>query len=157
MCGTITGLHYAHKLSIRVNFWESYLRFINFVENEIRYSVDSIFNIIAKHDSSGNFKIFLSQCLDQMSKQKNFSESWSYALNKTASAVDLSDGDMDLIKSFGNSLGISDIDAQCTHCQLHKSLVEERLSCARDSKKTKSKLYVMLGISSSIILVLILI
>lgn len=157
MCGTIIGLHHAHKLLIKVNFWESYLRFINFVENEIRYSVDSIFNVMAKHDSSGNFKIFLSQCLEQMSKQKSFSESWSLALNETVRTVGLSNKDAELIKSFGDGLGTSDVETQYTHCQLHKSFVEECLAQARDVKKNKSKLYVMLGISSSIMFVLILI
>lgn len=96
-------------------------------------------------------------CQNELKKDASFFDSWSRAICEISKNLKLSEKDINLVKNFGQSLGTSDIESQNTHCQLHKNLIKDELSDAREAQKNKSKLYVTLGICGSITLVLILI
>ncbi len=157
ICGTALGITSSNNLSSRVDFLENFLKFIVFTEKEITYSTDSLSNIISKFDSNGNFKKFLTICQNELKNDASFFDSWSSAIGEVSKNLKLSERDITIVKNFGQSLGTSDIESQSIHCQLHKNLINDEISDAREVKKNKSKLYVTLGICGSITLVLILI
>lgn len=156
-CGTGLGIANVSSLSRRVEFLENFLKFITFTESEIKFSNDCLFNIISKFETSGLFKFFLREIQNELTRGKNFFDAWIISLNKILKNIKFANNEILLVKNFGHELGVSDCETQVTHCKLYKSLLENSLSVIRETKKSKSKLYVTLGLCGSITLVLILI
>jgi len=61
------------------------------------------------------------------------------------------------MQEFGEKLGTSNLESQVKLCKINIKLTESYLHEANEIKNKKSKLYVTLGISSGISLVLLLI
>lgn len=153
--GTAIGLLKSRSLSLRVKFLEEFLSFITYMETEIRYSSDSLYQIINRFSSTNESSLnFLSYCTE---KSHTFSDEWNESIKKISSEVGLKETDIKLIKEFGAGLGISDIDGQIAHCEVNKTHLKSRLSDAIEERNKKGRLYRMLGICSGLTLALILI
>ncbi len=145
----------SHRLKMREMFMENYIKFLTFVETEIKYSADSILGIMSKFSDNSAFNSILQLCENEMQKGKSLNVAWDMAIKNIPSIYGLNKNDIGLISEFGSKLGVSDIESQISNCELNISLVSERLKDAREEKRKKSRLYIMLGIFCGISLSLV--
>lgn len=138
-------------------FFEDYLRLIDYIKTQIRYSTETLINIFTRYKDQGNVGSMIQLFLSEVNKSFAFQKSWDKSLKSIAEEVALETEDIQLFQDFGYGLGISDVEGQINHCELYKSLIESKLIEAREVKKKKSKLFLTLGFSLGAMLVLILI
>lgn len=143
--GTMAGCSVSHRVSSRVKFIEEFIRFIEFIKSEIRYSSSALKDIISKYDSDSCISEYIKQCMCLLYNQYSFESAWSLSIDNIHANAGLEKRDIELIKSFGCGLGKSDTYGQISHCELNIELMKSVLDAARDSQEKKCKLYVMLG------------
>lgn len=152
--GGAVGLVKSHFLNSRVKFMESFLKFITYIQTEIRFSSDSIFKIIERYCGTDNSLPFLR---DMEIQGETFTTSWESAIDKIPIEAGITEGDRELIHDFGMGLGVSDIEGQTAHCEIGKKLVQNRILDAREQLIKKGKLYRILGFGCGIGLALLMI
>ncbi|MDQ5983676.1 MAG: hypothetical protein RUMPE_00700 [Eubacteriales bacterium SKADARSKE-1] len=150
-----TGIYISHRLSLRVEFLRKYLNFIKYIETEIRYSADLIYDLVKKYKATGIMKKFVDECCCNMEKGIPVSSAWNLALKKISADSGLYSDDIEIIHSFGENLGKNDIEGQIAHCNLTSELIGSCLICAKDNKSRKSKLYFMLCLFSGLCIILL--
>ncbi len=146
----------SRKLKMRVDFLSEIIKFISFCETRIRYSQSPIREIFKDYDNSSLIFGMLKNCNDKINNNIPFEQSWKLSINEISNEFGLSNQDKCLIKDFGINLGSSDIKGQISNCKLSSKLIKNILSEAYEIKNTKSKLYLTLGSSLGLIVVLIL-
>lgn len=143
MAGSLSGYKESHKLSVRVDSLESFLRFLSAAKTEIRYSAVPVVQVIQRH--SAGFQ-FLEECVSNCELGYGFVDAWRYAVTYYAKYDGFNANDMKLLLSFGEGFGASDTDGQIAHLELYSQLFNTCLKSARDDRNRKSKLYLMLGV-----------
>lgn len=149
---TLAGYMESHKLSLRVEQLEAFLRFITAARTEIHYTAAPVEEIVRKHGDMP----FLKTCAENCQNGSSFTESWAAAVESGAKGFGLLEKDISLLRSFGDGFGASDMDGQLAHCKLFAELTETQLEHAREEKNRKSKLYLMLGIFAGMAVALLL-
>lgn len=144
--GTYIGFSKSRCLSNRVDFLEEYIGFLSYIETQVRYSSDCIVNILDDYDSKNRLN-FIDCCLLKMNNGAVFIKSWNESIDEIPDSVGLKNEDKNLLRSFGNELGKSDIEGQISHCKLYQKLTSQKLEEARMQKQQKYRLYQMLGAS----------
>lgn len=147
--GSFLGFSKSKQLSNRVEFLEYYMRLLSYIETQIRYSSDCLFNLLTNYETNEKLS-FIKRCLYKVDNGISFPKAWCEEVQNISKEIGLKCEDINLIEDFGKGLGISDIEGQVSHCELHKSLIFEKLSDARIQKQKKYKLYQMLGVCSGI-------
>lgn len=142
------------KLNSRVVFLTKYLRFINYLEVEIRYSSDIIFELIKKYSSIDTLENFLPYFINKINNNFSLVEAWNQAIYKVKDVYGLDNEDVELIYNFGCNLGKSDIDGQISNCKMNRKLIDSRIALALDEKEKKGKLYFILYILGGLTIVL---
>lgn len=157
LIGATSTLGYleSHKLKRRVDFLRQYLKFLQYIETQVRYSAGVVHDLIRKYSAKGDFGLFLGDCLANIENQMVFQSAWSEAVHSVKESCGLSREDSGLISDFALGFGDSDIAGQVDYCRMNEELMRGHLSVAIDEKEKKSKLYLLLGIFSGITLVLI--
>ena len=150
----LIGIYFSHKLSLRVEFLRKYLSFIKYIETEIKYSADLIYDLMKKYKTTGTMKKFIDECCYNMENSMSVSGAWNLALKKISGDSGLCSNDIEIINSFGENLGKNDINGQISHCNLTSELIGSCLTSAKDNKARKSKLYFMLCLFSGFCIVL---
>ncbi|MFU0833309.1 MAG: Stage III sporulation protein AB [Oscillospiraceae bacterium] len=143
MAGSLSGYKESHKLSVRVDSLELFLRFLSAAKTEIRYSAVPVVQVIKRH--SAGFQ-FLEECANNCEQGGSFADAWRYTVIHYAKNDGFAANDIKLLLSFGEGFGASDTDGQIAHLQLYSELFATSLKSARDERNRKSKLYLMLGI-----------
>lgn len=144
----------AKKLNNRVNFLTKYLQFINYLEAEVKYSYDFIYDLTKRYcciDSINDFLMFFIKNIDD---GNSLSYSWKQALSNIKDFSGLNNDDIDLIHNFGNNLGKSDAEGQVSYCKMNKQLIKSRIALALEDKEKKSKLYFTLYILGGLSIIL---
>lgn len=142
LAGTLAGYAESHKLALRVEKLESFLRFLEAAQTEIRYSGLSVERILRKH---GMGLRFLVDCAGRCESGKAFGTAWREAVNR-ADREGFAAADRELLLGFGDGFGATDTDGQLSHCALYSSLTESSLRAAKEERKRKSRLYQALGV-----------
>lgn len=156
LAGAGLGYYQSHKLSLRVQFLEDYIKLLSFIETEIRYSAVSPVQIIRKYTKRASvLKPMLLAFVKHTEEQMPIAAAWQLAFERVPFDYGLTKDDVYLINEFGKGFGTSDVDGQLSHCKLAADLMDERLTAAREEKKNKSKLYMMLGLFLGIGIVLL--
>ncbi len=143
----------SHKLAMRVEQLEAFLRFISAAQTEIRFSALPVEQIVQKH---GENLEFLRLCGENCREGCSFITAWKSGVNAGAKGKGFNEKDITLLHDFGSEFGASDTDGQLSHCSLYYELVSDRLKNAREEKTRKSKLYQMLGVFSGMAAALLL-
>lgn len=147
----------AEKLSKRVYFLEQYISFINDINTQIRFTMQPIENIIKNCSSSNLFLNFINTIDKKIKKNNSFSKAWVSSIYILKDKFFLKESEINLVKKFGEGLGVSDILGQQAHCQMNLNFAKEALNLARDEKNKKGKLYKVLGVSAGVCVALIII
>ena len=129
---------------------------LSFIETEIRFNALGPIQILRKYAKRASLlKPILLSFLAQANEQVPINEAWQQSFSRAPFNYGLTKDDVYLIREFGKGFGTSDVEGQLSHCKLAASLMDERLTAAREEKKNKSKLYMMLGLFLGIAIVLL--
>lgn len=142
--GFLAGFMESHRLAVRVEKLEAFLRFLTAAKAEIRYSSMPVESIVRRHGEGLSFF----GGIREGSSGGDWSGAWSEAVSKRAASEGFSRADVELLQGFGAGFGASDTDGQLSHFSLYEDLTATALSAAREERGRKSKLYQMLGIFS---------
>ncbi|HHV32107.1 MAG TPA: stage III sporulation protein AB [Clostridiales bacterium] len=151
--GTLAGIMESRRLAVRVDQLEAFLRFLSRAQTEIRFAALPVEQIVQRH---GGELQFLKRCASGCSGGMPFTVAWQDSVNAAAKEKSFLPGDIDLLRSFGEGFGASDVEGQISHCELYTELIGERLKNARDEKEKKSKLYLTLGVFGGLVAALVL-
>lgn len=137
---------------MRVRFLEDYIKFLSFFKTQLRYNAGSIIDIINCYSNKGMITQFLNECTLKVKNGDSFPKAWDDSIKLIPKEYGLKFDDINLIKDFGLLLGGSDVEGEIMHCSLNMKLMQENLDDAREQKKKKEKLYVMIGFFIGLIL-----
>ncbi len=151
--GTLAGYMESHRLEMRVERLEEFLRFVSSAQTEIRFSALPVEQIVQRH---GGDLEFLRRCGDCFEKGTDFLSAWQTGVNSCAKNSGFNEKDTELLKGFGRGFGVSDIDGQLSHCALYCELTAQSLKDAKEEKERKSRLYQMFGVFSGMAAALLL-
>lgn len=140
--GFLAGYMESHKLSVRVEKLEAFLRFLTSAQTEIRYSSMPVDAILQAH--GGEISFF--SRLRASAANGSWGSAWNDAVGCHAREEGFSEKDLALLKGFGSGFGASDSEGQAAHFGLYKTLTASALDEARRDRDRKSKLYLMLGV-----------
>ena len=141
---SLVGIMFSDKLKKRV----AELNLINYMLEEIsvliRYKALPVYEIIKalKENQMYNSLNFIN--LINCNMQIPFNKAWEESIDNSKS--ELSSNDKKLLKSFGNSLGTSDISGQLASIEVFKVDFKKLEKEATNEYEKKSKLYRSLGI-----------
>ena len=144
----------SHKLSKRVLFLEQFLRFISYVETEIRYSSSLVIEIIKSYKPEKELGWVLEEFCRVFAINGDINTAWTAAFKNTYRTFGLSKIEAETVTSFVHNLGSNDIEGQMKHCRLNCDLITGYLKNAKDEKQNKSKLYFMIYASAGLCLTL---
>lgn len=151
--GALAGYMESHRLEMRVERLEEFLRFLSSAQTEIRFSALPVEQIVQRH---GGDLEFLQRCGDCFQKGVDFMSAWQAGVNSCAKNSGFNERDMELLKGFGRGFGVSDTDGQLSHCALYCELTAQSLKDAKEEKERKSRLYQMFGVFSGMAAALLL-
>lgn len=140
--GFLAGYMESHKLTVRVEKLEAFLRFLSSSRAEIRYSSMPVESILKLHGEGISFF----SGLQGAGGSGNWKEMWQQAVAEHAAGEGFSRKDIDLLNGFGTGFGSSDTESQVAHFKLYETLTATAVSEARAERDRKAKLYLMLGV-----------
>lgn len=122
-------------------------KLVNILKNKIKFThkpLAEIFeetSLIEKNTKISNIFMKTSQNLKRMKLET----AWTEALLEESFFLNLKNEDIDLIKSFGNMLGKTDIDGQMSEINQFITLLNGQIAIAEEEKNKNSKMYKSLG------------
>ena len=144
--GAATGFTMSGRLKTKVRFFEELSIFISQLKIKIRFSGDTVQELLANAGGVYLLKEHLNMTLCLMEQGESFVSAWNTASEKTASVYYLAADDKNLLMQFGIGLGISDVQGQITHLELCSKLIGTRLEIMRSEAGNKMKVYRLLGV-----------
>ena len=81
----------------------------------------------------------------QKIKEMNVNEAWRSAVTENSFFLNLKKEDVELIKSFGNMLGKTDIEGQVSEINQFLTLLDGQIATCEEEKNKNTKLYKSLG------------
>lgn len=138
---TFAGFKKSQRLYKRRNFLNDFLVFLDALATNIRYSKDELTVILSKSEDSFGKVVYNSY------KETNgcFYERWKKAVADISDGYSLKHEDKQLLCSFGEKLGITDVEGQLKHIELYRGLAEAHLEDSRKDIAEKSRLYRIMG------------
>lgn len=149
LAGLAAGYLRAGRLYARRNFLRSFLSFLDTLSTGLRYSGEDIFTLM--HQCGGFFE------MNAADASKPFELAWADCIKPLTKRYSLHRQDEELLFSFGERLGKTDLEGQLSHIELYQTLFEKQEGNAEEDIGKKSKLYkalgLFVGVSAAIMLV----
>lgn len=154
----LAGKIFSTRVKERVKTLEKFRLMLKLMQTEIEYVNAPTYELLKNASERKELKdlFFLSECLMKLNSGAPFDLSWQEAVKRTK-PPELENEDLQLIISFGNSLGTTDQDGQLKLCGMYEELIVQKIQEARVKMKTHASLYSKLGIICGIAVVIILI
>ena len=131
----------------RLNELKKISNLINIFQNKLKFSRKPLREIFEEvyFVETGNkvSEIFLKT--SQKIKEMNVSEAWRSAVAENSFFLNLKKEDIELIKSFGNMLGKTDIEGQVSEINQFLTLLDGQIATCEEEKNKNTKLYKSLG------------
>lgn len=141
MATTLIGIKKSQRLYRRRDFINDFLVFLDSLATNIRYSGDELSVIISKSEDPFGKAVY-----DSYRKSEgSFFERWKKAVIKISDGYSLKHDDKQLLCSFGEKLGITDVEGQLKHIELYKGLAKAHLDDSKKDITEKSRLYKTMG------------
>lgn len=152
----MTGQYIAYTLNKRVRIIEKILLMLGIIENEISFLSRPTCELIARLAKRTELDEldFLKKCVPLLSEYGSISEAWVISISQTGGLDKVC---TDILLSFAEGLGQSDVEGQISNCRYHSELTRERLSAARGRRDRCASLSCGLGLLSGLGLFIILI
>lgn len=141
-CGLI-GYHFTSKLSLRQRILSSFIELLDCAASRMQYSNDDLSDVFS--DSFTGYRFV---------KDQPFAEQWMDMIGRYKGVLNQSDADV--LVSFSDGIGASDLDTQLRHIALYQSLLTERLEDAKKEQESKAALYRVLPFSIGLTLAILL-
>lgn len=145
----------SHRFTLRIEFLKSCLNFLKYLENEISYSKDTIYDILKRYPDNHTIQRFLRNCCENIEKENDFNKSWTLALDEVKEDFNLKKSDLNFLENLGNNLGKSDVDSQLSYCELALNACNLNLAESIEERNKKSKLYCNLCLLSGVTFILL--
>lgn len=144
--GFLLGSRFGERVEDIRNFRTS----IQMLETEISYShtpLPEAFVCVAKK-SGGAVRAIFEHVGDSLGSRRsgNVGDAFASALNRSSGSVSLSPEDMGILKSFGHSLGCSDVDGQMKCFKLVSKQLEAQQAKAEQERGKNERMYKSLGV-----------
>lgn len=153
----LAGYASFYKFFEKVNFLEQYIAFIKYIEVNIQYCENLVYEIVSKYNPQNNLlKKFLCEYINNIKRKDTSEAAFSKALNIIAISKILNKDEINLISNFNSCLGSSDVLNQVKQCKLAEHLLKEKLKIAISEKENKSKVILLMYISAGLLVILIL-
>lgn len=143
------------KLSERVKTVEMLINLTEDFSNMIRYQAMTTADIISFAGNNPEYEMldFISEMNKADKTDRNIHDIWREAVEKSSV---LRKRESEIMLSFGNMLGTSDISGQLSSIEIYKKRLENLLAESRNDYERKGKMYrsvgVLLGIMAGIML-----
>lgn len=158
LSSSMLGYLYSLKFSKRINTLRLLISALNLLITEISYTRVPLSEAFVKVSKLADPKIktlFLNTAhILENSLGYTASEAW-YAALKGISELNLNNEDIEILKSFGDGLGNSDIYSQENNYKLTVELLKNQLKNAEKSGEKNEKMYKNLGILLGIAIIII--
>lgn len=115
------------------------LVFIENINSQISFSKKTIQEIIESISLKEEMKL---KMICELSKDESgdFLSAWRNTVMRYYSDDSLEKEDAEILLSFGNNLGVTDVEGQENNCRLHISMIEKQLKTAEENLKEKSRI-----------------
>lgn len=161
LSGYLGGFYFSNGCKIRLEQLYELKRIVQILEGEIRYKKTALpeaFLNISNRTKQPFSNFFCSVGRELLDNRKNtMAEIWEEKLDKLFLEAKLTKNDKGSLMQLGNSLGHLDGKNQLDSLNLYAEQLEEEIKRSREELYKKGRVYQCLGISSGILLVLILI
>lgn len=113
--------------------------FIENINSQISFSKKTIQEIIESISLKEEMKL---KMICELSKDESgdFLSAWRNTVMRYYSDDSLDKEDAEILLSFGNNLGVTDVEGQENNCRLHISMIEKQLKTAEENLKEKSRI-----------------
>lgn len=128
-----------------------YINFITVLRNEIRYSHRPLLEILKNFRCENPLSKYISMCTENLNKTDSFKKSWDIAF-KDCVRLGLSNEEWGIIKNFGSALGSCDINGQIYYCDYNLEIISPYLIKAKEKRKNKGRLSVVLCVGISVLI-----
>lgn len=131
---------------------EALILMLEHIKTDIRCNAPLLSHLIEKLCQREEFSCldFLNSCKAMLEQEHDFPHAWKTCVLSAWKQKNISMQEKDILLSFGQSLGISDIEGQISNCDTHIDLLNCALVKARDEKENKGKLCTTLGLLSGL-------
>lgn len=153
----LAGYASFYRFFEKVNFLEQYIAFVKYIEVNIQYCENSVYEIVSHFNAQNSLlKKFLCEYVNNIERKETSDAAFSNALNVIAASKILKKDEIVLISNFNSCLGSSDVLNQIKQCKLVEQLLKEKLKTAVSEKEKKSKANLLMYISTGLLVVLVL-
>jgi len=158
MAFALSGRIFSTRIKERVKTLEKFRLMLKLMQTEIEYvnmpTYELLKNAYKRQELSDLF--FLEDCLMKLDAGTPFDLCWQETVCRNK-PPELEGDDIELILSFGNSLGTTDRDGQLKLCGMYEEMTVQKIGQAKEKIKTHASLYSKLGIICGLAVVIILI
>lgn len=123
----------------RISSLNQLIVLIENVDSQISFSKKTIQEIIENISLKEEMKLKMI-CELSRDESGDFLSAWRNSVKSFYSDDCLDKEDAKILLSFGNSLGVTDVEGQKNNCRLHISMIEKQLKTAEENLKEKSKI-----------------
>lgn len=155
---TLSGRVLSIRVKERVKILEKFRLMLKLMQTEIEYVNMPTYELLKNASQRQELSdvLFIKDCLKNLDNGMSFDSGWEQAVNQSKLS-ELESDDIQLIISFGNSLGTTDREGQLNLCGMYEKMAENKIEEARNRMKTHAALYSKLGAICGIAVVIILI
>ncbi len=145
------GIVYSQRLKNRCIQLKSAVAFVERIESEMRYTMDSCEKIIERISKDDRYKNlnFIYEFLNDFNSFTSFEQRFKQAINKEQERMSLNESDIELIKEFSSNMGTTDIEGQINNCHMYAKLLKSALNEAEEERNEKSRLYCSLSVMAA--------
>lgn len=156
LCCYLVGYNQSLKLVGRVKLLSEIENMLIYIKNSISYMARPVGEIFYEMGSNYEFQKldFITKTNEELQNGKTFSSAFSKAVNETQ--LELNDGEKEMLISFGEQVGNSDVEGELGKIEFFKEQVKTAREEAREKRDKTAKLYTSLGTFAGLALVLIL-
>lgn len=149
------GFSAADRLRRRRDFLTSFITSLTVMQTEIVFGRRALAEIFRGLDREGRLYGFYGSCAGAVA-EKGIRRAWNEAVDRAAARAALTAGDIDVLRSVGAELGMSDIDGQTRTIKRASELLSANAAEAGESYARLAKMYRGCGALSGIFAVLML-
>jgi len=135
----LTGQYVNLRMKKRVNSLNSLIILIESINSQISFSQKNIMQIIEESVSDGKKDLkMISELIKR--QDSDFAENWKKTVELFGKDDCLNSEDKKILCSFGNELGVTDLEGQSNNCRLHIDLLKKQLDSAVKTVREKTRM-----------------
>lgn len=157
-CCTSVGILVSKSYSDRLKELKNLSSLINIVKNKITFThrpLVQIFEEVAQIDGSSKISNIFSSTSEKL-QYEPFKKAWDKAIGEQKKYLNLKNEDINLIKTFGNMIGKTDISGQVNEIDEFILLLNSQIVIAEEEKNKNFKMHKSLGVIIGLGIVIIL-